>query len=93
VPFRTNMAPEVLRDRCLEARQDFYSVPSIAWRYLSKTNFTDHYMNYAFWVINLMLRKESTLRHQYPLGDLTFEGELLKSGSVEGVSHLAAGVA
>ena len=34
----------------------------------------------AYLFINLLLRREATLRENYPLGDLSFQGELVKVG-------------
>ncbi|WCL49177.1 B12-binding domain-containing radical SAM protein [Leptospira sp. GIMC2001] len=77
VPFRTKIDPEVIRLECVKARKEFYSVPSIIKRMFSKTNSGGFFMFYAYWFINLLLRKEAELRDLYPLGDTTFKGELL----------------
>ncbi|WP_246838270.1 B12-binding domain-containing radical SAM protein [Leptospira meyeri] len=78
VPFQTNLEPEVIRIECVKARKSFYSFPSIWKRMFSKTNSGSFFMLQAFLFINLLLRKEATLRDLYPLGDLSFKGELMK---------------
>lgn len=78
VPFRTSIAPEVIKKECVEARKSFYSISSIFLRMFDRTNGGNIFMLHAYWFINLLLRKEATQREDYPLGDLRFEGELLK---------------
>ncbi len=78
VPFRTNLDPELIRTECVKARKSFYSFRSIWKRMFSKTNSGSFFMLHAFLFINLLLRKEASLRDLYPLGDLNFKGELLK---------------
>ncbi|PJZ43835.1 B12-binding domain-containing radical SAM protein [Leptospira brenneri] len=78
VPFRTVLDPELIRTECVKARKSFYSFTSIWRRMFSKTNSSSFFMLHAFLFINLLLRKEASLRDLYPLGDLSFQGELLK---------------
>ncbi|WP_244309968.1 B12-binding domain-containing radical SAM protein [Leptospira mtsangambouensis] len=78
VPFRTELNPETIQLECVKARKSFYSYTSIWKRMFSKTNSGSFFMLQAYLFINLLLRKEAALRDLYPLGDLTFKGELLK---------------
>jgi radical SAM superfamily enzyme YgiQ (UPF0313 family) len=80
VPFKTKIPPEVTKEECVKARKKFYSVPSILQRMFDKTNSCKPFMLYAYWFINILLRKEATQREDYPLGDLRFHGELLEVG-------------
>lgn len=78
VPYRTKLPPEVIQRECVRARKAFYGPGSILKR-LCSTNTPDFEMlrNYLF--INGLLRREATQREDYPLGDLGFKGELLKT--------------
>ena len=78
MPFKTKIPPEVIKEECVKARKKFYSVPSIFQRMFDKTNSGKPFMFYAYWFINILLRKEATQREDYPLGDLSFHGELLE---------------
>jgi radical SAM superfamily enzyme YgiQ (UPF0313 family) len=78
VPFKTIIDPEVIRLECVRARKQFYSFSSIFKRIFSRTNSGSFFMFYAYLFINLLLRKEAELRDLYPLGDESFQGELLK---------------
>ncbi len=77
VPFKTKIPPEQLAEACLEARKAFFSVDSTFRRQFSGTNSSSFFMWRAFWFINMLLRKEARQRISYPLGDLSFEGDLL----------------
>ena len=78
VPFQSSLDPIEIMERCVKARKSFYSIRSIFRRMFSRTNSGSFFMLNAFWFINLLLRKEATQRENYPLGDLAFEGELMK---------------
>ncbi len=78
VPFRTKLDPEIIQKECIKARKKFYGFNSILRRLFSQTNSKNFYMLRAYLFINLLLRSEATLRENYPLGDLSFQGELLK---------------
>ncbi|MCB1192917.1 MAG: B12-binding domain-containing radical SAM protein [Leptospiraceae bacterium] len=80
VPFRTNLDPEIIQKECVKARKKFYGFNSIFKRLFSQTNSKNFYMLRAYLFINLLLRREATLRENYPLGDLSFQGELVKVG-------------
>ncbi|MCB1180213.1 MAG: B12-binding domain-containing radical SAM protein [Leptospiraceae bacterium] len=80
IPFRTNLSEKIIQDECVRARKSFYSVPSIFKRALSKTNSGGLFMFYSYLFINILLRKEATLRENYPLGDLGYNKKILKVG-------------
>lgn len=82
VPFQTKLAPKVIQKECVKARKKFYSFTSIFKRMFSKTNSKNLYMLRAYLFINLLLRTEATLREDYPLGDMSFQGELMKSSNI-----------
>ncbi len=77
IPFKSALPPETLAGECLRARQRFYSVSSIFYRMFDRTNAGSFFMLQAFWIINWMLRKEASQRDGMPLGDASFEGDLL----------------
>jgi radical SAM superfamily enzyme YgiQ (UPF0313 family) len=80
IPFNpTSMSPEELHRGCVETRRAFYSLPSILQRGLDKVNRSDLRMLQAFFPINLMHRLEVGKRDFHPLGDVSWQGELLKA--------------
>ena len=78
VPFKTTLPPEVISRECLKARRSFYSLRSIFYRMFNPINTRSLFMMSNYWFINLLLRGEGSQRENYPLGDPTFEGELLQ---------------
>ena len=78
VPFKTKLPPELIQDECVKARKSFYNLRSILYRMFNKTNSSNFSMWWNFNFINLLLRKEASQRENYPLGDESFKGELLK---------------
>ena len=81
IPFQPkNMSPEQLQHGCLQARRSFYSVGSILKRSLNPVNRPDFFMFRNYFLINGMIRAEVSARDFYPLGDPSWQGELLKAG-------------
>jgi radical SAM superfamily enzyme YgiQ (UPF0313 family) len=84
IPFRPrSMEPEELHRRCLELRQAFYSLSSIARRFTDPVNRGDFLMARNFPLINLMLRKEVRQRDRMPLGDEGAGRQLIPSDGGE----------
>ncbi|HXB58201.1 MAG TPA: radical SAM protein [Candidatus Acidoferrales bacterium] len=80
IPFQPRgMAPETLQRNCLEARREFYSWRSIFRRGLDCVNRSDWFMWRNFYIINAMHRTDVTMRDHYPLGDESWQGQLLKA--------------
>lgn len=77
VPFRTALGADVIKEKCVEARKRFYRPASICQRMFSATNSGSLFMLRQFWFINLLLLREASQREDYPLGDGSFQGELL----------------
>jgi len=67
-----------IRDRCVKARKQFYSIFSIGRRMLNRVNCHDAFSVKAFLALNLMFRQEVSIREGYPLGDESFKGPLIK---------------
>lgn len=82
VPFEPKgMSAELVKQRCIEARQSFYSFSSIYKRSIDRqVNAANWFMWSKFFTINLMFRGEVLQRRDFPLGDEGFAGELLKTG-------------
>lgn len=81
IPFQPKrMTPAELQRGCLEARQSFYTWPSILRRSLAPVNRPDFFMLRHFFLINWMIRREVSARDFYPLGDPHWAGQLLKAG-------------
>lgn len=80
IPFTPRgMSPQMLQKRCLAARRDFYSWPSILWRGMQPVNRCDWFMWRNFYLINAMHRNDVSLRDHYPLGDESWQGPLLSA--------------
>jgi hypothetical protein len=80
VPFTpATMTAEEIRRGCLDARRRFYSWPSIGRRAFDRINRGDAFMFRNFFVINGMHRLEISARDQFPLGDPSWTGALLKA--------------
>jgi radical SAM superfamily enzyme YgiQ (UPF0313 family) len=78
IPFRpANMSPEELQRNCVSARREFYSWPSILKRSCDVVNRNDWFMWRNFFLINGLHRNDVSLRDYYPLGDETWQGQLL----------------
>lgn len=79
LPFRPNgLPPEEISRLCVEARRRFYSWKSMMQRGFDAVNLTDMFMLRAFFIINLMHRREVMKRHRLPFGDPAWNGILLK---------------
>jgi len=80
IPFTPRgMDPETLRRGCLEARRQFYSWPNILRRGCDRVNRSDFFMWRNFFLINALHRGDVSARDHYPLGDMTWQGELLQA--------------
>jgi radical SAM superfamily enzyme YgiQ (UPF0313 family) len=81
VPFAPRgMSAEQVKQRCIEARQRFYSVGSILRRSLAiKVNARNRFMWTHFFSINLLFRSEVLQRRDFPLGDESYAAPLLKA--------------
>jgi len=86
VPFAPKgLSAEMVKQRCIEARQHFYSLPSIFRRSLDpQVNARNWFMWSNFFMINLMFRGEVMQRKDFPLGDEAYAGELIKARHTEG---------
>lgn len=80
IPFQPRgMSPELLQQKCLAARREFYSWPSILRRGCHRVNRSDWFMWRNFYLINALHRNDVSLRDHYPLGDESWQGTLLSA--------------
>ena len=81
VPFRPRgMTASQVKERCIEARQRFYSLASICRRSLNvKISARNLFMWMHFFPINLLFRAEVLQRKDFPLGDESYVAPLLKA--------------
>jgi radical SAM superfamily enzyme YgiQ (UPF0313 family) len=78
IPFQPRaMTPELLQQHCLAARRQFYSWPSIVQRGFADVNRSNWFMWRNFYWINALHRNDVSLRDHYPLGDESWQGQLL----------------
>jgi radical SAM superfamily enzyme YgiQ (UPF0313 family) len=90
VPFAPRgMTAEAVKQRCIDARGAFYSVPSIVRRSLDGVNSDSLFMWSNFFVINALMRREVLQRKDFPLGDEAYTGELVPVGDSE-PAHICA---
>jgi radical SAM superfamily enzyme YgiQ (UPF0313 family) len=81
VPFTPKgMTADDVKEGCISARREFYSLRSMWRRSMDRVNSSSAYMWSNFFGINWMIRKEVTQRRDYPLGDESFRGSLLRVG-------------
>ncbi|MCU1244912.1 MAG: BchE/P-methylase family protein [Acidobacteria bacterium] len=82
VPYTPRgMTAQEVEEGCVDARRRFYSLSSIAARSFDKVNAGGFYMWSNFYMINWLIRREVSQRRDYPLGDESFRGELLRAHS------------
>jgi radical SAM superfamily enzyme YgiQ (UPF0313 family) len=81
LPFAPRgMTPEQVQESCIQARRRFYSLSSIARRSLDfEANGWGWFMWSHFYSINLLFRSEVMQRRNFPLGDESWSGTLLKA--------------
>ena len=79
MPFvPTGMTAEETRRGSLDARASFYSLPSILRRSLDfKVNTRGSFL-WHYFIVNFLMRREVSQRENYPLGDESFSGTLIK---------------
>jgi radical SAM superfamily enzyme YgiQ (UPF0313 family) len=84
IPYRPrHLSPLELQRLCLEMRSRFYSLPSIARRFLDPVNRPNAFMRRNFPLINWMLRGEVRQRDGLPLGDAGWSGSLIETSAWE----------
>lgn len=74
--YPKGLTPEQVTQGCIEARQTFYSWRSIAQR--SWNNRHDFFMWRNYFPINALHHNEIRARNGYPLGDESWQGQLLE---------------
>jgi hypothetical protein len=80
VPFTPRgITAEQVKQRCIEARQKFYSFSSIFRRSLDGVNSQNWFMWSHFFSINLLFRSEVLQRKDFPLGDESYRLPLVKA--------------
>lgn len=81
VPFAPRgMSAAQVKQRCIEARAAFYSLPSMFKRSLDfQVNSSNFGMWSNFFLINAMMRREVLQRKDFPLGDESYRGDLLRT--------------
>ncbi len=85
VPFAPRgMTANHVKQRCIEARQKFYSIASIFRRSLDfQVNSESWFMWTHFFSINLLFRSEVLQRKDFPLGDEAYTAPLLKASHTQ----------
>jgi len=77
LPFTPKgMSAQEVTQGCVEARRRFYGWPSILRR--STHHWRDAFVYRNFFLVNEMHRREISSRNGYPLGDESWQGQLLE---------------
>ncbi len=80
LPFKPlAMQADEIQQLCIQTRQKFYSLGNIMRRGFSSVNRADAFMFRNFFPINLMHRAEIGRRNHHPLGDMSWQGQLLET--------------
>ena len=80
VPFAPRgLTAQEVKDRCITARQKFYSLSSMLRRGFDRVNSSNWFMWAHFFSINLLFRAEVLQRKDFPLGDESYASPLLKA--------------
>jgi radical SAM superfamily enzyme YgiQ (UPF0313 family) len=88
IPFQPKrLSPQELQRLCIEARARFYSMSSIARRFLDPVNRSSGFMARNFPLINFMLRAEVRQRDELPLGDAGWEGHFAPARAPASLRH------
>jgi hypothetical protein len=83
-----------VKQRCIEARQSFYGIRSIFRRGMDfQVNASSLFMWAHFFSINLLFRSEVLKRKDFPLGDESYTGSLLKADHTRNLDRETADVA
>lgn len=78
VPFTPRgLSGAELQHGCLAARRQFYSLPSIWERQRRARNQADGFLRWHYYLLNLMHQAEVGHRDGFPLGDESWQGQLL----------------
>lgn len=78
VPFTPRgLSATELQHGCLSARRQFYSLPSIWQRRGRSRNAADGWLRWHYYLLNLMHQAEVGNRDGFPLGDESWQGQLL----------------
>ncbi len=86
IAFRpAQMSPEELRARCMQARKEFYSWPSILKRSLNRANRSSFFMFRNYFFLNAQQRLEVGRRDHYPLGDERWKRQLLPAKNLRSI--------
>lgn len=77
IPFRPHLLEaRELQQLCIEARAKFYSLKSMARRFVDPVNRSSAFLARNFLLINWMMRREVHQRDDLPLGDQGWRGKL-----------------
>lgn len=80
IPFQPKqMMPDDLQRWCLTARRRFYRLGGIWKRRRDPMNRADSFMRRNYFLINAMIRREVAQRDGLPLGDESWQGQLLRA--------------
>lgn len=75
------LSNEEIRSNCISLRKSFYGPSSIISRLFDRVNCPDIKSAGMFLAMNILFRREIEQRNILRLGDLSFEGELIKSNN------------
>ncbi|MCB1044670.1 MAG: B12-binding domain-containing radical SAM protein [Acidobacteria bacterium] len=90
IPFEpAQMSREELAHLCVEARTNFYSWPSILQRCKHRVQWQNPRMLFNYFMINWMHQRDISGRNGLPMGDMNWQGTILKSDMAKELVHVA----
>jgi len=79
IPIKTNLKQALIETECRRIRKKFYSFSSILYRMFNWCNVNSLLMLIFYLSINNLLRRDTHLRKNFPLGDRSFSAPLMKT--------------
>ncbi len=90
VPFKSKIDSEKIENECRRIRRKFYGFNSMLYRLSNITNINSFLMFGMYISINTLLRKDTSQRELFPLGDQAFNGPVLKSNNLKKANNTNA---
>lgn len=82
VPFKSKLDSEKIENECRRIRRKFYGFNSLLYRLSNITNINSLLMFGMYVSINTLLRKDTSQRELFPMGDQSFKGPLIKAKQI-----------
>ncbi len=88
IPFKSEVDNQLIEKECRRIRRQFYSPLSILYRMSNRVNVNSLLMLSFFTFSNFLLRNDTMQRKKFPLGDKSYNKQLLKKSEIDEKSTL-----